>query len=404
MTARLRAAGPPIVLASPLTIGATYTVSGAGGTYTGTGAVVAHRTIAAGRYAFGDFVVLLWQTLRQWIFDDLNAGGSSATISGGVDAVDLRLDVAATATWGETRVSLRLELPTVQVGGQPAPLTALTLLNNSSTAQAPFWPSLLGLGQEGSSVAVSVAGGVATLSGPYQPRALYCFLRSEVKPAGSIVTELSSLLPTSDGLVGTYEIHSGLVEQEWSLVAQPAEICGDPQPVGVLASLSASRLVLNCPNPRRSGGSGNTGVVAGTGLDESRLPLGAYVGITAAPGLLWVSRVKSITLGTAPASHQVELWERVPSTHSPLVGARLYRVPEVWALRHDARRLGQLLVYSADDGTGAPLWLAESLALGAVSPGPYRQDNERPSLRSERFTVRLRGLRQSNPNLVNVTT
>ncbi len=399
---RKRFAGPPVVLASPLTVGATYTVSGSGGTYNGTGSVVAHRTIAAGRYAFGDFLVLVWQTLRQWIFDDLNAGGSSPTISGGVDAVDLRLTLAESASLDGSRVSLRLELPTVQVGGLPASLTALTLLNNSSSAQTPFWPSLLGLGQEGSSVVAGVAGGVGTVAGAYQPRALYCYLRSEIKPAPVLVSELSSLLALGSGEVQTYEINGGVREVEWSLVQQPAEICGDPRLVGRLASLSASRLVLNLPNPRTSGGTGLT--VGGTAFDPDRVPVGAYVGVSQASGYLWVSRVKSVTLGTAPASHQIELWERVPSSYTPVTGAAIERVPEAWAMRSDARRLGQLLVYAADDGSGAPLWLPESIALGAAGAGPYRQDNERPSLRSNRFSLTLRGLSQNKTGLTHVTT
>lgn len=401
-----RYAGPPIYLAADLSLPIEATVSNGGGSYTtlGTTPAVPYPTIPAGLYSFGEFVILAWQKIRQYLFDDLNAAATLPTIVGTVDDIALTLAWISDQTWGASRLNFSLAISGARIGGNPAPVTACTLKNNTIVSAARGWPTLLGLGVEGTDVACAIGGGVATALGQFQPREIYALLRAEILGARIGVAELSQLLPMSDGTVDDYTINSGFAEQEWTLVDHDATITGNPKLVGMATALDATRLILSCPNPRIAGNVGGVVGISDTGLRGPRLPVGAYVGMAGVGESGWVGRVRQVVLNVPPTPHQILLWERVPQALALSFPTPLYRVPEAWAMRADAKRLKTFLLYEGDDATGAGEWRYAAMALGEVGGSGYRFDNERRSVRADRYTMRFRGVLMSKLPTTPVTT
>lgn len=385
-----------MILSSALQLAIQVTVQNGFGSYTTTGAHAAYPTVPAGDYAFPDFVVLCAQKLRQYLFDDLAAAGSSANNGGAVDLIDLSLDFTASNTPNATRVAFNLRSLNALIGGAAAPITACTLVNTSG------WATKLGLGVEGTNVSVPVASAQASLAGQFQPREIYTFLRSEIYGGPVNTTEIYEALPLSDGDAVQYRINKNVIPCEYQLVDADFRVAGFPVHVGNVSALAGDRLTLQFANPRRS--PFTTGFYE-TGLQTDRLSAGDLVWVVGAGDEGYVVRVRTVTAGVAPAVHQVALWEKLPSTHTLKTPSPVYRVSEAWACRFDSktRAKGKWLLYGASDDSGQARHTPESHLLQGDS-GTFREEVQRRDLKLDRYSISFRTLLRTKSGLTLVTT
>lgn len=396
--AKKRYAGPPVILEEDLEVGIEITIANGGGSYTTTGVNADYPTIPAGTYSFGEFCTLLSQEIRQYIYDDFGDAGSSPTNGGTVEDIDLDLRLVPSTSAGASRVSFVATDLNALIGGNPAAITACILKNTAS----PGWPCLLGLGQEGDDVSATIAAGIATAAGQFQPRAWFCFLRSEVYIGPRKTTELYTAIPMGDGDVDIYEINSACAESEFSLITQEYKIAGDLRHIGTFKDLSGDRLTISLPNPKTTG---RVQGISSPGFIEDRIPEGSYLALEGAGDFGWVGRVKDITVSSEGTDIEIELWDKVDSAFSTVkASSPIYWAPEAWAMRHEAKRLRTLLVYGADDSSGAGLWTWEAFAVGSLGASSFLEATERPDQRLDRYTMRIPLIRRLKSGLTLVTT
>ncbi len=393
--AKLRKYGPPIYLASPLQIDLTMEVTGTG-SYTYDGSVIAYPSIPAGYYSFGEFCILVSQAIRTWMFNVANSGATLPIPIGTEDSILFTIDWVSSGNgaFNGSRVNFTIVDPMCTVGGTKAAVTALSLLGG--------WPHLLGLGQEDAVCAGTIVGPYgAKVDGVFCPRAINETIRSERRASKRRVSELYSTMMLSDGAIEPYEIDGNRGEEVWSIVNNAYAISGDPMHVGTLQSISGGRLSLYCAYPKTTGRVSN---ISAVGLTPAFLPVGAYVGIEGAGGSGFVSRVKEIiTPGAEGGSNRMEivLWEKIPSTFSVKTKSPLYRVPDAWAARFNAKAGGSFLLYNADE-IGGDLWTCEDWALSGDGDR-FVQTVERRNDTNNQYTIVFAGLRRVVSRLTLVT-
>lgn len=398
--AKLRHAAPTLTLVNALQLAIELTVGNGGGSYTTTGVNAAYPTIPAGSYAFPEFVILVSQKIRQYIFDDFAAAGSLPTNVGTVEAKNIFINFTASQTWNATKCDFQIKDASCNIGGNPANITACTLKNPTASNQ-PGWPTVLGLGVENSDVACSISAGQATALGAFQPPHIFTFLRSEISGGPVPVTELKQALPLADGDVDDYEVNGGSREHEYQLVDADFFVTGWPFHIGTLDSLDGTRLILSFANPTRTG---RTVGIDETGLQTDRIFAGQWVWVAAAGGPGWVGRVRTVTANAQPTKHTLALWWKIPTTYTVTTSSPVYRVSEAWAMRFLATHSsGPWLLFGANDSTGVARHTCEVIVLQGDS-SEMKEQTERRDLRLDRYTMKFRGLLKSKEGLTRVTT
>jgi hypothetical protein len=353
------------------------TVANGGGSYTTTGAASPYLTIPVGNYSFGELLALIAQRLAQYLFNDFGAAGSLPVNVGAVADKALALNKTQSKNPNGTLVDFVLSNASCTIGGNPAPITAVTLKAG--------WPHLVGLGVEGADVVCAVNGGVATALGAFQSRYIATLLRSEIWGGLIGVTDLYSDLPMSDGDIDVYEINSGHAYGLYTVVNHDFRIAAYPTHVGNLVAVAGDRLSVFVPNPRLTGRAGG---VKKTGGRLELITAGSYLGIAGVGAQGWVSRVRQVVTNAEGTNHEIRLWEKWPSTHSVTLNSPLYLVSEIWAARFEAKRLRCLLIYGADDATGEALDLPEAFVLRG-NGGGFEEASQRRDITVDRYTIEL---------------
>jgi hypothetical protein len=392
--AKKRRYGPPIYLSEELTLDLTLQVTGTG-SYTYDNSLVAYATVPAGYYSYGDFCILVSQLIRQWLFDVANHASSAIVPIGTVESIVFTIDHVDSILFNGSRTNFTLTDPSVTMGGTKAAITSLSLLTG--------WPHLLGLAQEGANASgVVTAPFGAIVSGVFCPRAINCTIRSEVRLPTNKKTEIYQAMQLSDGTIESYQIGNNRSEQSWTIKDNAYPISGDPFPCGTLESISGSRLSIFCAYPKVTG---RVTGFTGSGLNTAFLPVGAYLGVDGAGAEGFVSRVKEIiTPGSEGGLNRLEivLWEKIPASFSVKTKSPLYRVPEAFSARFDARRLDCFVLYGANEST-VDTWIWEDWLLDQDGAS-FSESVERRDLSNNQFSIEFKGLRRVKSKLTLVTS
>jgi hypothetical protein len=394
-----------LVLTSPIVVGVSITGTSPG-PFTldstvfafpiiGTGATASNPVI----YRYTDFLIEVWRKIRQWIFD---AGVAFGLVPVGTVA-DVQFSLSVTYPNDQNdsyhdAVRINLSIPQLGLGFVGATITAMSCLGLPTSSR---WGHLLGLYQENAASNVfTLASGVFTRAGQFQPRHLAVLLRSEQDSGEYEERQDYRTSVLGSGRVIQHNYGFAEVRRDLRLVSlHPFELA--PQfHVGALSSIDVTRTRLFFPNPivSGSGGSGVSGIGSTpTGLQTDRVAIGDILRISEQ----WVSRVRLVTIPAPPAPIDVTLWEIVPSNINPPLGAPIYKVSEVHSFVLESLRLQGLFVYDVDDVSGE--WRPSGPRYHMRGAGKLllQFDRQQPQA-ADRYAFSLNLVRNSAPGLVEV--
>jgi hypothetical protein len=359
MSSEYRALGTIINLPSALDISLTVVLTGTG-TATLNSSDSAYLTMAAGKYRLPDFLQILASKISDWLFAAATAD-ASVTTKPTLANCDCSFTFTPSLTQNGSRVAMSLTITGAQVGGTAATVTSVALTNLNG-----LW-TIIGFDSEPSSpFSMSVAAGVATYTGRFQPRSIFVFLRSEIDFGNTEEVIQYKALKFADSTGSSFYSGRALTRRALRLVDQDQDIGGRDMPLARLDSINASRNILQASN--------TTAVSYVTGFEANQInddavndtwTDGAYVEI---PGQ-WVGRLQTSDETAIPAT--IVLWEYVPSSITPPTKAPLMRISEVKALWFEAMRLGYLCVYDVNETPGADfgkiVWTGEEYMLAEES-------------------------------------
>lgn len=282
------------------------------------------------------------KVIRQWIFD---AAGGDAALSPPGAATGVTVDWLAPTlsdTPGASRLAFKVGPTgiTQTAGGAPVVIQSATIDNSTS------WATPFGFEDGVSSIAASVAAGVATWTGSFQPRSLFPFPQIEDMGHERKVRSNEFTNIGGDGTVYYYDAGASIKVRSYKLLQQSLLQGGPSYPVGYFGSISGDRKTITLASTDETVSSG-----FGTMLYESSF-LAAHQWV-AVEGVESVARVKTVTSTT------IVLYE--PLSSAPTAGAEVYALSEAAAFDLEARRLaGYHLIWSNDESAQAVKWGAFS--------------------------------------------
>ncbi len=381
-----RALGTAIYFESATDIALSVTLTGTG-TATLNSSDSAFLQIPAGSYfRFPDLCQYIEQKLADWLFAAMTADAGVTTKPGSAAAIATSITFAPSLTQNSSLATLTLgaSLDGAQVGGSAAAITAVTLTNTNG-----LW-SKLGLVRESvTSQAISVAGGVATRVGIFQPRSIFIFERSEVDDGDAVEAQQYKAFRLADGSGSTFYSGRNVTTRTLRLVDLDEAFCGRAKPIARLGTSGvSSQITLNLNNTIEASYTlGVTETRYSSTLAAAALTAGAYVDI----GGVWVGRLFS------QASTALGLCDYVPSSVTPPSRCVISRISEVQALWFEAVRTGHLCVFDMVEEAGGSLgnirWTGAEYMLNEESKvfTPERRDSAN-SLYSYTFSLKRRDL------------
>lgn len=366
-----RALGTIIEFDTATDIGITLTFTGTGSATINSTTLAYYQVAANTKWRFPDLCQYLAKRIEEWIIAAVAIAGDPA----GTPNATINIGFTPSLTLNGSLASISMTCTGLTVGGTGATLTAATLANTSG-----LW-SKLGLVAEGSSTRnFSVAGGTASLTGLFQPRSMFVFLRSEVDLGQSHEVLQQRSLRLNDG-TGAF-FHSGriLTKRVLSLIDLDEEVAGRDMVVARLSSINADRKTLetNYTTESTYNSGGITGASYQGDLADDLTSDVAYVSV----GDAWISRVSGNDDSTTPQI--IVLYEKVPSSITPPTGCTINRISEVYALWFEAVRTGYLIVYDMIETPGSDFgkvrYMSQEYMLAEESKvwAPDRRDNGAP--------------------------
>lgn len=341
---------------------------------TGTGSATlnssdtAYLQIPAGSvFRFPDLLQYIEQKIADWIYAACVADTGVTTPSAATDlAVSITFSPSLTQNASLCTLTIGSNLGGAQVGGTNAAITGATLNNTNG-----LW-SKLGLVQEDTtSQAMSVAAGVATRVGVFQPRSIFVFERSEVDDGDAVEAQLSKSFRLGDGSGSAFYAGRQVQRRRFRLVDLDEKFCGRARAIARLGTSGASSVTLDVDGAvETTYSTGITGAQYDSTLASEAATDGAYVNV----GGAWVGRVRAV------ASTGLTLYEKVPSSTTPPSRCAITRISEVEALWFEALRTGYLCVFDMVETLGGSFgtirWTGQEYMLDDDSKGftPERRD------------------------------
>jgi len=234
----------------------------------------------------------------------------------------------------------------------------------------------LGLCVESASSRIGVVGsGTATFSGLFQPRSIFCFLRSEVDEGNRPETLQYKALRLSDGTGSVFYSGRNMTRRSLSLIDLDEEVAGREIALARLTSINANRIQLETDDsPEADYSTSITGAQFQEDLASDALSDGAFVSV----GGVWVGRVEDVD--TVGPPKYIALFDKIPSSITAPTGCIVSRISDVQALHFEAIRTGYLCVFDMVETPGADFgeirWLGQEYMLDEDSRSfvPERRD------------------------------
>ena len=355
----IRLLGSNVVIETLTTV--QYTVVLTDGTLTQTLGPISF-SLAASTARWSSFAQTLLFALRGTLQAAIAA---NANLSIGV-GVFPDIDLLVTPTPGSGTLAIEYTFgatnTTFVASGLPAVYQSISL-NNTSGA----W-SKVGLAAEvDTTIAATITAGEGSIASVFQPRSIFCFVRSEVDTGDYEQVSSYATHRLANGKVRSYDLGSHIMTRTYTLVDQEQEMAGPAVHIGLLSSspINGARDTLNftnftaLPNQTASG-------LTNPGYTEELVEVDRYISI----GGRWVARVRAKT------ATSIQLWDKVPAGIDVTSQLEITQVSEAHALWFEAVRLGTLHVYGMDESTGQPYYNASSYALSSGEPSfqPTRLD------------------------------
>lgn len=365
--AEFRALGTAIAFTSATDIALSLVLTGTG-TATLNSSDTAYLTIPANSvFRFPDLCQYIEQKLADWIYAACVADAGVTTPTAATDiAVSITFSPSLTQNASLCTLTIGSALGGVTVGGTAATITSATLTNTNG-----LW-SKLGLVQEDTtSQAMTVAAGVATRVGTFQPRSIFVFERSEVDEGDNVEALLSKSFRLSDGTGSAFYAGRQVQRRTLRLVDLDEKFCGRARPIARLGTSGASSVTLDVDGAvETTYTTGITGAQYDSTLASEAATDGAYLNV----GGAWVGRVRAV------ASTGLSLYEKVPSSTTPPSRCAITRISEVEALWFESLRTGYLCVFDMVETLGGTFgtirWTGQEYMLDEESKGftPERRD------------------------------
>lgn len=337
MSVRLFGAG--IVLTSALTLSGTNALYQGGTTYS----AAFSTSIPAGVYDFFSFNAKVNSLIRQALITNKHASITAPALA------NVRFKTVFPTSWSATPNANKLSFtfdPTgflVTAGSLQTTISSFTLDNPASHK----WLTKLGICIE---TATSSAGQVtytgvppnatlATITGTFQPRSIFCFEDSFRDTWDSEVRPLEATIQLRDGKVRRWSQGSMEAYREITLVDQLADIAGPPLDVRTFSSINANRVLVTVWAPDLNGFTNISNISTNPGLavgDIVRLGSDNH----------W-SRVQALSSTT------LTIQETQPSGMEPTAGDSIWQLSEAHALWLEAYRTEYLFVFEPDESTTA---------------------------------------------------
>lgn len=365
-----RVLGTIIEFTSATDIGFTLTFTGTGSATINSGTLAYLQIPANTKWRLPDLLQYLDKRMTDWIASAVAVGGDPA----GTPTTTLSISFTPSLTSNGSLCALSINVTGLTVGGGAATITAATLVNTNG-----LW-SKLGLCLESATTRNgSVAGGTATWSGLFQPRSIFCFLRSEIDEGNSAEVLQYKALKLSDGTGSVFYSGRHLIRRSLTLVDLDEEVAGRDVPLARVSALNADRVTVETNfTTENDYATSITGAQYQVDLVTDADTDGAFVSL----GEVWVGRVTDRATGTEP--QLIVLAEKVPSSITLPTGCVVTRISDVHALWFEAVRTGYLCVFDAVETPGADFgnvrWLSQEYMLAEDSKQwiPQRRDAGAP--------------------------
>lgn len=359
MGSEYRALGTIIELTSATDIAMSIVLTGTG-TATLNSSDAAFGQMAAGKYRLPDFLQLLAKKVSDWIYAACQAD-AGVTTKPVLTNCDCSFTFTPSLTQGDSIVTMTVTITGAQVGGTAATITSATLTNSNA-----LWTKIGLVAEYSTSQSMSVATGVATRAGAFQPRCIFVFLRSEIDFGNSEEAVQYKALRFADGSGSSFHSGRRITKRQLRLVDLDQDIGGRDMPISRLTSINANRYDLETAN--------TTSVDYVTGFESAQYnTTAAQDAATDAPYVeipgVWVGRVAVIDNASEPAI--ITLFDKVPSSITAPTSCVINRISEVKALWFEAMRTGYICVYDVNETPGSDfgkiVWTGEEYMLAEDS-------------------------------------
>jgi hypothetical protein len=357
----IRLLGAGIVLDSALTLNGSLSLFRSPTTYT----AAFSTTIPAGVYDLFSFAAKVNSLLRQALIDDKHASITAPSLA------NVRLKFVFPATWSSTPGANKIVVtfdPTgflVTAGSLQTTILAFSLTNGTGT-----WCSKLGLiAERTASIAATLSPAspnatLATITGLFQPRSIYCFENSFTDSWDSEVRPEEKTIHLRNGKVRTWSLASAEAYRTIVLVDHPEDMTGPPLDAMTFSSFGVDRGRLTFHDPDESGLTNASDIHSNYTLVADDI---VRVGNDD-----FFARVASLS------ATQVLLAENYPASIVPTAGDTIWKISEAHALWIEAYRTGYLFVYEPDEsGHGRSKFKALAYALdlnGRIETNFQRRD------------------------------
>jgi hypothetical protein len=343
-------------------------------------------TIAAGVYDFFSFAAKVNSLFRQELITKKHASLTAPALASVL--FKFVFPTSWSAVPGANKINCTFA-PTgfvVTAGALQTTIKTFTLTNGTGT-----WLSQLGLALESTATATptyapaSPDATLATFTGLFQPRSLFCFTNSVTDTWDNEVRPSESTLQLRDGTVLRWSQGSVEAYREIVLVDLPANVTGYPLDAVTFSSFGANRSLANLQVPDIAG-------LTNIASINTNITLVADDAVRIGNDDYW-SRVSAVSASL------VTLCQYQPTTLVPTAGDVIWKISEAQALWIEAIRTQYLFVYEPDESTVASSKF-KATAYSLDLNGRHTMNFSRLDLYLTLFSVVLPLTRRNTPGVV----
>jgi hypothetical protein len=349
-----RAIGLPIKLASALNIGLTLTLTNGGADIT---LSTNHLSIPAGNYRFPDFVALVDDAIRRWMF-------ARIPLSGGVNVGDknsksIVISLAELPGSNTALMTIQLLSPSCTIGGLAASFKAAGI-NRVENPAGHKWGTVLGLAFENDATVNftgnTPAAGQLQIVGKFQSRYISVFDRSEKDSLTRIKIHYAKTHKLDSGKGRFFKFGGEHRERKITFVDQDYQMAMPDLTFGRIYQIQAARDLIDFRSP----------VLGGSSMDKLYFDTrffrsGSYIEFEG-------FRTRAFYDAGTYGANTIKLADKVPTSIVSVAGRPVKLISDLWFCWKEAMALGGFQYFESDD-YGDLAWIHDSyLPYGSTEP------------------------------------
>jgi len=381
-----RALGLPINVTVALSVQLSVTLQQGANTVVLDNTDAAYIQIAIGKYRPNDFINLVDNAIRTWLFSAIAANSGAGWANVGTKfSKNITLTLAETSGMNNAKLTIAFTDPSATKSGLAAVFSAVTL-NNSNQ----LW-TLLGMAYQSD----STVGPATSFAAKFQSKYIFIVDRSEVDSGAKDRMHYSVPHKLDSGKVKRFKFGGQHTERQIDFVQQDESIAGPPLAFGRAYTTGTTSGVKDLLQYRSPALGGISLGPENPYFNTSYFTDGCLVKVQD-------TIIRGLYSSGAFGTSTIKLVTAMPTALSLTTINHTKRISELWAFYYFVMELGQFYLYDVDDFDNI-IWISETYTLNdADDPNIF---SERPDIGLRLFDVsfKLIAVDYDETTIVNIT-